>query len=174
MQRPEASSFLRPSRGIAAPSTSVVMVEPLSRPARQEIQDVREQYADLVKLQMSGSRFLSDERERALLEDGLTRYGLSLDQARGMVRGTAEERGTTLQRDVDEAAAYMLRDAAEDSGRVRRRDFERVVGFYTLRSEGTLPVAEIARRVKALMEQNKLRPRRAGLLLSRRWYSKIK
>ncbi len=150
------------------------MVDPLSRPARQEIHDVKEQYADLVKLQMSGSRFLTDERERGLLEDGLTRYGLSLDQARGMVRGAAEERGSTLQRDVDEAAVFMLRDAGEMKGLVRKRDFERVVGFYTLRSEGTMPAAEIALRVKTLMEQNKLKPRRAGLLMTRRWYNKLK
>lgn len=131
-------------------------------------------YGDLVRLQMTGRRFLTDENERQLLEDGLTQYGLSLDDARGAVRGAAEERHCTTQRDVEESASHMLREAGGPRGSVSKTDFNRVVGYYGRRAEGALTEEQIRRRVKSLMEQNKLTPKRAGLFWSRGWYTKIK
>ena len=132
------------------------------------------QFSDLVRLQMSGTQFMPEEKERALLHDGLTRFGLGLDQARGMLRGEAEQRNCTLQRDVDEAAAFMLKNSADKKSRVSRADFERVVGFYALRAEGAMSAADVASRVKGIMEQKQMLPHRAGLLRSKRWYGKIK
>lgn len=150
------------------------MNESLPRMAAAPTQaEAKEQFSDLVKLQMSGNKFMSDEKERALLQEGL-RCGMRLDQARGMVRGAAEERNCTLQRDVDEAATFMLKTFADPRNRVKRADFERVVGFYAMRAEGAMSAAEVSSRVKEIMEQNQLTPRRAGLMRTKRWYNRIK
>lgn len=131
-------------------------------------------YGDLVRLQMTGRRFLTDEKERQLLEDGLTQYGLSLDDARGVVRSAAEERQVTMQRDVEDSAGHMLRESSSGRGAISRKDFLRVAGYYSRRAEGALPQDQINSRIKAMMEQNKLSPKRAGLFMSRSWYNKIK
>lgn len=149
------------------------MNENTTRMAAAHPAEAKEHFSDMVKLQMSGTKFMSDDKERALLQDGL-RYGLRLDQARGMVRGEAEERNCTLQRDVDEAATFMLKTFADAKGRVKRADFERVVGFYSTRAEGAMSASEVNSRVKEIMEQNQLTPRRAGLLRTKRWYTRIK
>src|SRR5436853_2076284 len=98
----------------------------------------RDQYADLVRLQVSGKRLITEERENALLQDGVMRFGLSLEEARGRIRTAAEDRKVVLQRDIDESAGFLLRDSADRKGRLKRKDFDRVARFYKLRAEGML------------------------------------
>ena len=133
----------------------------------------RDQYADLVRLQVSGKRLITEDRENALLQDGVMRFGLSLEEARGRVRSAAEDRRVVLQRDIDESASFLLRDSADRKGRLKRRDFDRVARFYKLRAEGMLTEPEVRQRVKSIMQQQNFTPRRAGLIWTRRWYNKI-
>jgi len=133
----------------------------------------RDQYADLVRLQVSGKRLITEEKENALLQDGVMRFGLSLEEARGKVRTAAEDRGAALQRDIDDAAGFLLRESADTKGRLKRKDFNRVVRFYRLRAEGMMADPEVKQRVKVIMQQHKLSPRRAGFFFTRRWYAKI-
>jgi hypothetical protein len=134
---------------------------------------LRDQYADLVRLQVSGKRLITEDREHALLEDGVMRFGLSLEEARGRVRSAAEDRRVVLQRDIDDSVGFMLRDSADRKGRLRRKDFDRVARFYKLRAEGMLTEPEVRQRVKSIMQQQNLTPRRAGWVWTRRWFSKI-
>src|SRR5712672_773545 len=96
----------------------------------------RDQYGDLVRLQVSGRRLITEDRENALLQDGVMRFGLSLEEARGRVRSAAEDRRVVLQRDIDESAGFLLRDSADRKGRLKRKDFNRVARLRRpLRSE---------------------------------------
>jgi hypothetical protein len=133
----------------------------------------RDQYADLVRLQVSGKRLITEDRENALLQDGVVRFGLSLEEARGKVRSAAEDRGAALQRDIDDAAGFLLRESADLKGRLKRKDFNRVARFYKLRAEGMMTEPEVRQRVKVIMQQQKLAPRRAGWFWTRRWFAKI-
>ncbi len=133
----------------------------------------RDQYADLVRLQVSGRRLITEDRENALLQDGVMRFGLSLEEARGRVRSAAEDRRVVLQRDIDESAGFLLRDSADRKGRLKRKDFNRVARFYKLRAEGMLTEPEVRQRVKSIMQQQNFTPRGAGLLWTRRWFNKI-
>src|SRR3954462_6493988 len=133
----------------------------------------RDQYGDLVRLQVSGKRLITEDRENALLQDGVMRFGLSLEEARGRVRSAAEDRRVVLQRDIDESVGFLLRDSADRKGRLKRKDFNRVARFYKLRAEGMLTEPEIRQRVKSIMQQQNFTPRGAGLLWTRRWYNKI-
>ncbi len=134
----------------------------------------RSRFAELVKLQMQGRRFLDREQERRLLEDGLTRYGLTLDEASGLLRGAAQEDAIALEGELGAASRELLKTLADRRDRVAQGDFGRAAAFYRARAGGGVTEAEAKRRVKRLMEELDLKPRPAGWLLrSRRWYRAI-
>jgi len=134
----------------------------------------RSGYADLVKLQLQGRRFLEAEDERRLLEEGLTRYGLSLDQAAMHLRGAAQENDIALEGELAASARELLRTLADRHGRISREDFARAVNFYRARARRAISEAEARKRIKRLMEEIELRPKPAGRILrTRRWYRAI-
>lgn len=134
----------------------------------------RYRYAELVKLQLQGRRFLDREQERKLLEEGLTRYGLTLEQASGLVRGAAQEETIALEGELGQSSRELLRTLADRRNRVARADFDRAVAFYRARAGGGITQADAQRRVKRLMEESDLHPKPAGRVLrSRRWYRAI-
>jgi hypothetical protein len=131
-------------------------------------------FEDLVKLHMQGRRFLDRDQETRLLEEGVTRYDLTLDQATGMLRAAAEQDEVATERELSRSAGQLLRTLADNRQRVARDDFRKAVAFYRARAGAGLTHAEAERRVKQLMEQADLTPRRAGRLVpTRRWYRAI-
>lgn len=131
-------------------------------------------FAELVKLHMQGRRFLDREQERRLLEEGVGRYGLTLEEATGVVRAHADGTEIALEGDLGRSGGQLLRTMADRQGRVSREDFGKVASFYRMRAGGGLTQAEAERRVKRLMEEMELQPRRSGRLLrTRRWYRAI-
>lgn len=131
-------------------------------------------FAELVKLHMQGRRFLDREQERKLLEEGVGRYGLTLEEATGLVRTQAEGGEIALEGDLGRAGGQLLRTMADRQGRISREDFEKVSKFYRMRAGASLSQAEAERRVKRLMEELELQPRPSGKLLrTRRWYRAI-
>lgn len=131
-------------------------------------------FGELVKLHMQGRRFLDREQERKLLEEGVGRYGLTLEEATGLVRTQAEGGEIALEGDLGRAGGQLLRTMADRQGRISREDFEKVSKFYRMRAGASLSQAEAERRVKRLMEELELQPRPSGKLLrTRRWYRAI-
>lgn len=131
-------------------------------------------FQELVKLHLHGRRFLDRDQETRLLEEGVTRYGLTLEQASGVLRATAEQDEVATERELSRSAAQLLRTLADRRDRVSREDFRKAVAFYRARAGAGVTVAEAERRVKRLMEQDELAPRRAGRLVpTRRWYRAI-
>ncbi|HEV7457042.1 MAG TPA: hypothetical protein VGN96_09715 [Roseococcus sp.] len=131
-------------------------------------------FAELVKLHMQGRRFLDREQERRLLEEGVGRYGLTLEEATGVVRAHAEGTEIALEGDLSRSGGQLLRTMADRHGRISREDFGKVASFYRMRAGAGLSQAEAERRVKRLMEEMELQPRRSGRLLrTRRWYRAI-
>jgi hypothetical protein len=131
-------------------------------------------FEDLVKLHMQGRRFLDRDQETRLLEEGVIRYDLTLDQATGMLRAAAEQDEVATERELSRSAGQLLRTLADNRQRVARDDFRKAVAFYRARAGSGLSQTEAERRVKQLMEQADLTPRRAGRLVpTRRWYRAI-
>lgn len=134
----------------------------------------RARYGELVKLQLHGRRFLDREQERKLIEEGLVRYGLTLDEARGLIRGAAQQNEVALEGELGTSTRELLRTLADGRQRLAREDFGRAAAFYRARAGGGVTEPEAARRVKRLMEELDLRPKPAGRLLrSNRWYRAI-
>jgi hypothetical protein len=131
----------------------------------------RARFAEYVKLQMQNRKFLDREQERKLLEEGLTRYGLSLDEASGQVRSAAQESEITLEGELGASARQLLKTLADRRSRVTRPDFDRAVSFYRARAAGDLTRTDVEKRVKRLMEELDLQPKPTGRIIrSRRWY----
>jgi hypothetical protein len=134
----------------------------------------RARFAEYVKLQMQNRRFLDRDQERKLLEDGLTRYGLSLDEATGLVRTAAEDSEVALEGELGVSARQLLKTLADRRNRVARPDFDRAVSFYRARAAGGVTQTDAQRRVKRLMEELDLQPKPTGRIIrSRRWYRVI-
>lgn len=131
-------------------------------------------FGELVRLHTQGRRFLDREEERRLLEEGVTRYRLRLDEARGIVRAAAAEEDISLEQEVNASSTQLLRTMADRRQRIARKDFDKVVAFYRARAGQNLTPVDAQRRVKRLMEEGDLRPARSGRIIrTRRWYRQI-
>ena len=54
-------------------------------------------------------------------------------------------------------------------------EFQQAVEMYRAKTKGRVTVDEARLRVKAIMEENNVQPKRAGWVIrSRRWYNSIK
>ncbi len=130
-------------------------------------------FADLVKLNGLGHRFIDRTQERHLLEEGVTRFGLTLDEARGVLRSVAEDNNYVFESEAGRRIQQLMRRHAGKSGLISRGQFRRTVDVLRDFSDNTINEAEARRQLKRIMIDNGWRPRRAGLLRTRRWYKQV-
>jgi Flp pilus assembly CpaF family ATPase len=130
-------------------------------------------FADLVKLQGVGSRFLDREQERRLLEEGVTKFGLTLDEARGVLRSVADDNGYIFESEAGRRVEQVMSRQAGKRGLISRRQFRATAQVLRDFSDNAITEPEARRRVKQIMIDNGWRPRRAGLLRTRRWYRQV-
>lgn len=136
--------------------------------------DPRQRFGELVRLHTNGRRFLDRDAERRLMEEGLTRYNLSFDEARGVVRAAVADHDVSMEHDLDRTSTELLRTLADRRGQVGRDDFEKAAAFYRARAGKRITIAEARQRMKALMEESDLQPARSGRLIrTRRWFRQI-
>jgi hypothetical protein len=134
----------------------------------------RGRFGELVKLHAHGRRYLARDEERRLLEDGVTRYNLTLDEARSALRSAAAEEHLVLEGELDVAGEQLLRTLADPRGRVSRNDFRKAAAFYRARAGHAVTELESQRRLKRIMEEADLKPARSGRIIrTRRWYRQI-
>ena len=130
-------------------------------------------YADLVKLSGLGTRFIDRAQERRLLEDGVTKFDLTLDESRGVLRSVAEDNNYVFESEAGKRIQQVMSRHAGKAGTISRRQFRQAVAVLRDFSENTISEADARRQLKRIMIENDWRPRRAGLLRSRRWYKRV-
>ena len=130
-------------------------------------------YGDLVKLSGLDGRFINRGQERRLLEDGVTKFDLTLDEFRGVLRSVAEDNHYIFESEAGRRIQQVLGRHAGKNGRVSRRQFRRTTEVLRDFSDNTINEVEARRQLKRIMIENGWRPRRAGLLRSRRWYRQV-
>jgi deoxyribodipyrimidine photolyase-like uncharacterized protein len=138
--------------------------------------ETRRRFADMVRIEGMNGGFIRVEDERRLLQDGMARFHLSLDEANGSMLATVNDQKLVLQRVADEATREILTmQANQNSGRrLSRREFEQAAEMYRAKARGKITPDEARRRVKALMVEEGIRPRRAGWVIrSRRWFNSV-
>src|SRR3712207_9368397 len=83
---------------------------------------------------------------------------------------------TTLfrsERDVERTLSQWLKAASGRRKRLSRAQFRQAAQVYRAQAGDEMEAVEVDRRVKALMEEGGIEPRRAGLLRTRRWFYRI-
>jgi hypothetical protein len=141
---------------------------------RREGEDERRKFAELVKLQAYNSNFISRDQEHKLLEDGVSRFRIGLDESRGILLSVADSNQIALEGEIHRTAKHMLTTSAGPKNKISRRDFDQVVAYYRSRTKGSLSDEEVRKRVKGIADNLDLKPKRSGLLLrTRRWYRSI-
>ena len=138
--------------------------------------ETRRRFADMVRIEGMNGGFIRVEDERCLLQDGMARFHLSLDEANGSMLATVNDQKLVLQRVADEATREILTmQANQNSGRrLSRREFEQAAEMYRAKARGKITPDEARRRVKALMVEEGIRPRRSGWIIrSRRWFNSV-
>jgi hypothetical protein len=130
-------------------------------------------FADLVKLNGIGRPFIDRTQERHLLEEGVTRFNLTLDEARGTLRSIAEENGYVFESEAGRRIQQVLARQAGKRGLISRRQFRATAAVLRDFSDNAIGDLEARRQLKRIMIENGWRPRRAGLLRTRRWYRQV-
>lgn len=130
-------------------------------------------FAELLRARASGGAALSAEEELAVLSQGITRYGLSAQQAREISAGVfAALRPTGAEAGRD--ALDFLRSRADAAGRIGVQDLRDAARLYR-RLAGGVSVAQAERRVAGLADREGLVPRPHGVwpFLSTRWFQEL-
>lgn len=139
--------------------------------------DSRRRFADAIRIEAMDGGFIRAEDERRLLQDGMSRYNLSLEEARGVLLSTVNDQGYTLQRTTEAEISELLTMQAAKGRRRRlsRAQFEQAAEMYRMKARGRVPMEEARQRVKVLMQEHDIEPKRAGWVIrSKRWYNSIK
>ena len=131
-------------------------------------------FKEFLKLHLRRQRFLTQEQEARLLEEAVVRYNLTADEANGALRAAADDANIVTEAELLSSSVQLLKAMADKKNRVSREDFENAADFYRSRTGTTITPIDARKRVKRVMEEQGLEPRRSGWLFkTRRWYRQI-
>ncbi|MBT5265613.1 MAG: hypothetical protein HOL85_12330 [Rhodospirillaceae bacterium] len=139
-------------------------------------EEARRRYIDFIRIQAMDTSFIRREEEKRLMQEGMVRFNLGLEEARGLLLATANEQGYVLQRGAEEEMGQMMAMQAQRTrGRkMSRTEFSQMMEMYRAKSKGAMTDVEMQSRLKALMQKNEIRPKRAGWIIrTKRWYNSI-
>jgi len=130
----------------------------------------------MVRIEGMNGGFIRAEDERRLLQEGMSRFNLTLDEANGAMLATVNDQKLVLQRVADEGTREFLNIQANRSRqrRLSRDDFRQAVEMYRAKARQKISEDEAKRRVKALMMEEGITAKRHGWIVrSRRWFNSI-
>jgi hypothetical protein len=134
--------------------------------------EVRSRFAEYVKIQALGDNYIDRRTERKILEQGVLRFELSLDDARQIMNTVAASGGTIFETDCDKRIKDIL-SGFNDVGKIGPREFACAVAIFRRLCNNALSELEIRAKVKRVMTNRGYVPKRAGFFFSRRWFSRI-
>lgn len=134
--------------------------------------DVKKRFAEYVKVQALGSRFIDRSTEKKILEDGVMRFELGLDEGRQIMLGVAADQGYVFETEAERRIHDILESYADD-GRIDRREFSDAAGFYRRFCANGVSEDDARKCVKRVMIANGWKPKRKGLFGTKRWFNKV-
>lgn len=135
--------------------------------------DSRRKFADLVKLNGLTNKFIDRETERRILEEGVVRFGLTLDEARGTMLTVADDNDYVFESETGRRIRQVLDQHAGKKGKISKKQFDQTAAILRDFSNKAVGEEEARRQVKRIMIENGWKPRRAGLLPTRGWYKSV-
>jgi hypothetical protein len=130
------------------------------------------QFAEIVEVRVTMKGFLGRAAELELLETGIRDFNLSLPEARGVVHSVADRLDVPLEREVERTLGQYMKAAAGRRKKLSRAHFDQATQIYQAQAQGEKDRLAVRARLKQLMEEHDLEPRRAGLFRTRRWYNR--
>jgi len=130
----------------------------------------------MIRIEGINGGLIRAEDERRLLQEGMTRFNLSLDEANGAMLATVNDQKLVLQRAADEGTREFLNVQANRNRQrcLSRADFRQAVEMYRAKARQRISEDEAKRRVKALMREEGISAKRHGWIIrSRRWFNSI-
>jgi hypothetical protein len=136
--------------------------------------DARQRYRDYVAVSLEGYRILFEADERGLIGDGIAKFELDGDQARGIVAVVANQECQILERDVSRNMLNVMTGLAGKKGAVSKAKFAQGVAILLGMTKGQVNEARARAWLKQVIEDSALTVRGSGLLRRTRWFRKIK
>ena len=138
--------------------------------------DVRRRYAEYIKLQAFDEKYLSRDRERKILGEGVTRFEIPLEDARSILMAVASENDFIFEKDVDKLVKEIMQAFSANDGSVGPNEFRHAISIYKQLSSGHVSELEAKRRLKQMMLDNDWKPGRTNPippLGTRKWFHSI-
>lgn len=136
--------------------------------------DDRERFRDFVALHLDPGKILHEERERDLIGDGIAKFKLDGDAARGVVAVAAGAACQVLERDLARTMLAIMHELAGKRAAIDKRRFAQGAAMLKALTNGELSDAEANAWLKRLIVKAQFKIRRSGLLRRRRWFRKIR
>src|SRR5262245_38606164 len=100
--------------------------------------DPAERFAGYVGLAALDRPFISRAEERSLLADGIAKFNLTAEHARGVLLSVAQAGGIPVERDVDARILAVLERYGGRRKKVSRKRFREAAEIYRGMAGGTL------------------------------------
>lgn len=136
--------------------------------------DTYRRYTDLIKLAGMKGRYIDQEKEHQLLEQGVMSFDLSLKDAARVLRKTAEDHGFVFASQESRRVEQLMARHAGRTGGITREQFESSAQILRDFSEKSIGEAEARRQLKKMMLEHGWQPRRSVLTWSRKWFEQVK
>jgi hypothetical protein len=136
--------------------------------------DAKQRFRDFVALSLTPSRLLYEEQERDLIGEGIAKFKLPGEAARGVLAVVAEGASQIREREVARSMLAVLRGVAGRRNAIDKRRFALGVTILQAITDGEFTEAEARAWLKRLIERNDFRIRGSGLLRRKRWFRRIK
>ncbi len=134
-------------------------------------EQVRSQFIEFITLQAFDDQYIDRQEERRVLEVGV-KNGISVEESLSLIYQVASQKGWVLEREAEDRAKEFLDKATANDGKVDKKEFDKAVALFEKASKGRLPVHEIKKRLKHIMEENGWKAKEGGLF-GTKWYSVI-
>lgn len=133
----------------------------------------RQRFNGYIAVAAQNRPIISRDEERRLLSEGIARFDLGLEDARGALLSQCHANNIAVESDIDRRMVPILERLANRRRRVKKRRFAEAAEIYNGLAGRKLSDEDARIHVKRVMEANGFRPARSGLLYSRRWYRRI-
>jgi hypothetical protein len=134
----------------------------------------RERFRDFVALHLDAGKLLTEARERDLIGEGIAKFKLEGDAARGIVAVAANTACQVVERDLARTMLAIMRALAGKRAAIDKRRFAQGVAILKALTNGELTDAQASAWLKRLIMKAEFRIRRSGLLRRRRWFRRIR
>ena len=133
----------------------------------------RKKFGDYVRIHAVEGELITREDEAKVLKEGITQFGLELNEARGILLGVAADHDIALVSNAEQQVATMLEHVVRKN-KISRKVFGDAVAIYRQLTRNRISESEMNRRVKQMVLDRGWKARKSRWLIgSRRWFRRI-